>query len=114
MAKRYDWHIPFHYDPMPALRAGKTPQLWILGGEDYEAPRAETNLRIRTLMAEGAPFTLALYPHAEHGMTLFETQPDGERLSTRYAPGYFDMLRDFARDGKLAGPYGDAEITAPR
>lgn len=64
----------------------------------------------------GRPFTLALYPGAEHGMTLFETAPDGERLSTRYAPGYFAMIRDFARDGRLSKTYGDAEITpeAPR
>lgn len=114
MAKPYDWHVPFHYDPMPELRADQTPQLWILGGEDYEAPSAETSLRLKTVIAEGGPFTLALYPHAEHGLTLFETDSDGERLSTRYAPGYFDMLRDFARDGKLSGSYGDAELTPPR
>jgi hypothetical protein len=44
-------------------------------------------------------------------MTLFETALDGERLSTRYAPGYFAMIRDFARDGRLFKAYGDAEIT---
>ena len=45
-------------------------------------------------------------------MTLFETTPDGERISTRYAPGYFAMIRDFAREGRLSKAYGDAEITA--
>jgi hypothetical protein len=113
MAKDFDWHTPFYYDPMPILRAGTTPQLWILGGEDYDAPSAETSMRIKSLITDGKPFTLALYPKAEHGITLFETGPDGERLSTRYAPGYFDMLRDFARDGRLTGSYGDAEISRP-
>jgi pimeloyl-ACP methyl ester carboxylesterase len=111
MAKDFDWHTPFYYDPMPTLRAGTTPQLWILGGEDYDAPSAETSMRIKSLIADGKPFTLALYPHAEHGITLFEAGPGGERLSTRYAAGYFDMIRDFARDGKLSGAYGDAELT---
>jgi len=111
MAKDFDWHTPFYYDPMPTLRAGTTPQLWILGGEDYDAPSAETGMRIKSLIADGKPFTLALYPKAEHGITLFEAGPGGERLSTRYAPGYFDMIRDFARDGKLSGTYGDAELT---
>jgi hypothetical protein len=46
-------------------------------------------------------------------LTLFETAKDGSRLSTRYAPGYFTMLRDFARDGRLEGPYGDAQLTLP-
>ena len=112
-AREFDWHVPFHYDPMPVLRASKVPQLWILGGEDYEAPSAETIRRVRSLMADGLPFTLAYYAHAEHGMTLFETAADGSRISTRYAPGYLRMIRDFARDGRLRGSYGDAELTAP-
>jgi dienelactone hydrolase len=111
LAPQFDWHTPFHYDPMPPLRAAKAPQLWILGGEDYEAPSAETSRRIKSLIAEGLPFTLAYYRGAEHGMTLFETGPDGERLSTRYVPGYLRMIRDFAREGQLHGSYGDAELT---
>ena len=113
MAKDFDWHTPFRYDPMPTLRAGKTPQLWVLGGEDYEAPSAETSRRIKSLIGSGLPFTLALYPHAEHGITLFRTEADGTRDSTRYAPGYFSMIRDFAKSGRLSGAYGDAEITQP-
>jgi pimeloyl-ACP methyl ester carboxylesterase len=113
LAPQFDWHTPFHYDPMPALRAAKVPQLWILGGEDYEAPSAETRRRIKSLIAGGLPFTLAYYPGAEHGMTLFETGADGSRISTRYAPGYLRMISDFARDGELHGSYGDAELTTP-
>lgn len=114
MAKDFDWHIPFDYDSMPVLRAGKTAELWILGGEDYEAPSAVTSQRIKSLIAEGKPFTLAFYPKAEHGMTLFRTEADGTRDSTRYAPGYFEMMRDFMKSGELSGAYGDAVITAPR
>ena len=111
LAPEFNWHTPFHYDPMPTLRADKVPQLWILGGEDYEAPSAETSRRIKSLMGEGLPFTVAYYPDAEHGITLFETGADGSRVSTRYASGYFRMIRDFAHDGQLHGSYGDAELT---
>ncbi len=111
LAPKFDWHTPFHYDPMPVLRAGRAPQLWILGGEDYEAPSAETSRRIKSLIADGLPFTLAYYPAAEHGMTLFETRADGSRVSTRYAPGYFKMMRDFARHARLQGSYGGAQLT---
>ncbi len=114
MGPKFNWGTPFHYDPMPTLQANTTPQLWILGAEDYEAPSAETSRRIKMLNAAGRPFTLALYPRAEHGMTLFETAPDGSRTSTRYAPGYFAMIRDFARTGRLYGTYGDSELTRPR
>ena len=115
MKAQFDWHTPFAYDGMSTLRANRTPQLWILGGEDYEAPSAETSRRIRSLIGEGLPFTLAYYPRAAHGITLFETDAQGTRVSTRYAPGYFRMIRDFARDGRLRGTYGDAEVaTRPR
>lgn len=114
MAKEFDWHTPFYYDPMPTLRADKTPQLWVVGGEDYESPAAETSIRIKSLIADGLPFTLAYYPHAEHGMTRFETEPDGTRNSTVYEPGYFAMIRDFALAGRLSGAYGEATITYPR
>ena len=85
-----------------------------IGGEDYEAPSAETMKRLKSLIAEGRPLTLAYYPAAEHGMTLFEVAADGSRVSTRYAPGYFAMIRDFARDGQLGDAYGDAQMTLPR
>lgn len=111
MSAKFKWGTPFHYDPMPTLRSNTTPQLWILGGEDYEAPSAETSRRVKSLIADDLPFTLAVYPRAEHGMTLFEAAAgSGERLSTRYAPHYFAMIRDFARYGELRGVYGDAEI----
>lgn len=66
-----------------------------------------------TLRADRVP-QLAYYPHAEHGLTLFQTQADGTRISTRYEPGYFEMVRDFALLGRLPETYGDAEITRPR
>jgi uncharacterized protein len=108
--KDFVFGTPFRYDPMPTLRAVNAPQLWILGEDDLEAPSAETSRRIKILVAEGKPITLALFPHADHGMTEYEIAPDSERVSTRYAPGYFAMMRDFARFGRLSGPYGSSVV----
>ena len=108
--KDFVFGTPFRYDPMPTLRAVKAPQLWILGEDDLEAPSVETSRRIRTLIAEGKPISLALFPHAEHGMTEYEVASNGERVSTRYAPGYFTMMRDFARNGQLSGTYGSSVV----
>src|SRR5947208_10345826 len=105
---------PFRYDPMPTLRAVEAPQLWVLGEDNLEAPSAETSHRLKTLIVEGKPITLALFPRAEHGMTEYEIASDGERVSTRYAPGYFIMMRDFARDGQLSGAYGSSAIVKPK
>ncbi|KTE38365.1 MULTISPECIES: alpha/beta hydrolase family protein [unclassified Sphingopyxis] len=107
---KYDWGTPFRYDPMATLTANRTPQLWVLGGRDYQAPAKETSRRIGTLIGAGKPFTLAVYPGAEHGITLFETAPDGTRVSTRFAEGYFAMMRDFIKDGAIDAAYGDAAI----
>jgi hypothetical protein len=47
-------------------------------------------------------------------MTYFDVDAKGERISTRYAPGYFELIRDFAMHGALPGNYGDAQLSRPR
>jgi uncharacterized protein len=110
-AKEFDFHTPFRYEPMPALRASTTPQLWVLGADDLDAPSGETSRRIKSLIVAGKDYTLAVYPGAEHGMTEYELDPKGERVSTRFAPGYFQMMADFIRNGRIGDRYGDAAIT---
>lgn len=112
-ATKMDFHTSFDYQPMPTLRASTTPQLWILGADDLDAPSGETAKRIQGLIDDRRPFTLAVFPHAEHGMTEYVSGPNGTRLSTRYAPGYFEMMRDFILYGRIANRYGDATITKP-
>jgi hypothetical protein len=99
---------------MAALRASTTPQLWILGSDDLDAPSAETALRIKSLIVAGKDYALAVYPGAEHGMTEYKLNAKGERASTRYAPGYFQMMADFIRNGGIGDRYGKAVITGSR
>jgi dienelactone hydrolase len=101
---------PFRYEPMPTLEASTTQQLWILGSDDLDAPSAETAKRIKSLIARGKPYTLAVYPGAEHGMTEYEIDANGDRVSTRFAPDYFQMMADFIRDGRIKDHYGNAAI----
>lgn len=112
----YKFDVSFRYDPMPTLRASRTPQLWILGADDRVAPSAGAQADIRSLIASGRRYTLAVYPGADHGMTEFELTPEGRRIATRYAGGYFALMRDFIRDGDIGGAgdrYGEAVITRP-
>jgi hypothetical protein len=104
---------PMNYDSLPVLRRLNTPQLWELGGEDLDAPSAETRRRLLALAAQGKPITVALFPHAQHGVYEFETKPDGERKITRNSNGYFAMMADYARDGRIRGPYGEAIVDKP-
>ncbi len=110
--KAYMFHTPWHYDSMAVLSKLHTPQLWMLGGLDIDAPSGETLRRLASLQAKGLPITTALFPTAEHGMTEFETDPNGERVSTRYSAGYMQMAIDYAK-GALHAPYGESRVVAP-
>lgn len=109
--KAYMFHTPWHYDSMAVLARLHTPQLWILGGLDIDAPSGETLRRLATLQAQGLPVATAVFPQAEHGITEFEMK-DGERVDTRYAHGYMRMTIDYAK-GQWHAPYGDSVVVLP-
>jgi len=98
------------YDPMPVLRELNTPQLWILGGQDIDAPPAETIRRLRGLQKDGKPISLVVYPLAEHGMYEFETAANEERLSTRQPSTWIPVMIEFARHGKIGSHYEGAQV----
>ena len=77
----------FH-DSRPILEKLDIPMLWLIGGDDVEAPNEVTIAALQQLQARGKPFEMVVYPGADHGILLFE-EKDGERIYTRYAPGYF-------------------------
>jgi len=77
----------FH-DSRPILEKLDIPMLWLIAGDDIEAPNEVTIATIQQLGARGKPFELVVYPGADHGIVLFE-EKDGERVYTGYAPGYF-------------------------
>lgn len=113
LGARYNFGTPWDYDALPVLRRLRTPQLWQLAEADIDAPMAETYRRLRKVVREhGAPITIAVFPGAEHGMTLFESGDDGSRVSTRYPAGYTRMTVDFAKGG-FGAAYGDARLYPP-
>ena len=89
--------VPAQYDPMPVLNNLDVPQLWILGGQDRDAPSAETARRLGELRKAGRPIRTVVFPNAEHGIYEFETRADGERDDTRQPEDYFVLMRDFIR-----------------
>jgi uncharacterized protein len=103
-----------HYDPMPVLRGLSTPQLWILGSDDIDAPIDETVRRLHALAGSGKPIDIAIFPRAEHGIYEYETAADGTRLSTRNSEGYFAMMRDYILEGRLWRVYGWSVLQVSR
>ena len=108
----HDQGTSWGYDPMPTLRQVSAPQLWILAGEDREAPHEETLRRLTLLQREGRPIVTAVFPATDHGILEFEER-DGERVYTRYAEGYYSMMVEWIRSGTVTGPYGRATIAQP-
>jgi pimeloyl-ACP methyl ester carboxylesterase len=106
--------IPTRYDPMPVLMNLDVPQLWILGGQDRDAPPHETLRRLTSLQNAGRPITTAVFPNADHGMYEFEILADGERESTRQPEGYLTMMTHFIAGKPLEPKYGSAVISVSR
>jgi uncharacterized protein len=96
--------VPAHYDPMPVLANLDVPQLWLLGGQDRDAPPAETARRLEALRKAGRPISVVVFPNADHGMYEFETTADGERISTRQPEGYFLSMKNFIERSRKARP----------
>ncbi len=101
--------IILDYDPMPVLRKLQTPQLWILGGEDIDAPYRTTFGRLQSLRKQGRPIQIVVYPHVEHGLLAFETKGD-ERLSTRQPASLQRLLVSYTEGRPLESKYEDAQV----
>ncbi|MFW8695331.1 hypothetical protein, partial [Mesorhizobium japonicum] len=82
------------------------------GGRGRQGPAEATRRRLIDLSAQGRPITVMQYPGTDHGLTRFETAPDGARTSLGNPPGYFQAVLDWARTGRLTGGYGDGQVLA--
>ncbi|MDR7135313.1 dienelactone hydrolase [Lysobacter niastensis] len=109
----HDEGTSWEYQPMPVLQSVKQPLLWIIAGADREAPPEETRRRLMAVARGKANATVVEFPGTDHGIIKFDVAADGQRVETRVAEGYFQMLVDWLREGQLgSGPYGDAVVMA--
>lgn len=96
------------YDAIAALRRVDVPLLWVLAGEDREAPIEGTRRALTGLIGEGKRIDLYLFPDTDHGIYEFVTEADGERRMTRITDGYVRLLGDWIK-GETRGAYGRGE-----
>ncbi|HWV60076.1 MAG TPA: alpha/beta hydrolase, partial [Sphingopyxis sp.] len=101
------------YAAVAALRKLDTPLLWVLAGEDREAPIETTRGALLGLAKGGKPFDVYLFPDTDHGMFEFTTAADGSRSITRITDGYLKLLGDWIK-GDTHGAYGRAQRLTPR
>ena len=101
------------YDAVAALKKLDTPLLWVLAGEDRQAPIETTRGALMGLAKAGKPVDVYLFPDTDHGMFEFTTNADGSRSVTRITDGYLKLLGDWIK-GDVRGAYGRAEHLTPR
>ena len=101
------------YDAVAALKKLDAPLLWVLAGEDREAPIETTRGALLGLAKQGKPVDVYLFPQTDHGMWEFTTDANGERQVTRITDGYLKLLADWIKRD-VRGPYGRAERLTPR
>ena len=111
----FDFPYDLEYEPEPVLAQLNTPMLWVLAGQDTEAPHETTLAVLRKLQAAHAPIDVALFPTADHGMIEVAPGPDGKAKAVgRLSPGYFDLLADWIVRQRLEGSYGAATLIPRR
>jgi uncharacterized protein len=102
-----DVELIWDYDAPAVLRRLQVPLLWVLAGEDREAPIATT----RTVL-EGLPrdkhVDLYVFPNTDHSMVEFVQQPDGSRIYGRITDGYIKLIADWIKRD-VSGPYGRSQ-----
>jgi uncharacterized protein len=96
------------YDALAVLKKLDPPLLWVLAGEDREAPIARTGEKLQKLAKAGKRISLYLFPQTDHGMVEFSANPDGSRTVTRITDGYLRLLADWIK-ADVHGSYGRAE-----
>jgi len=85
LPKGLDWY----YDSTELLESSETPMAWLLAEDDRSAPNEQTIATLHSLIEAGKPYSLTIFPDADHGMLTF-THKNGARTYEGYAPGYFD------------------------
>jgi len=93
------------YDAVAALKRLDTPLLWVLAGEDREAPIETTRDALSSLVAAGKPIEVYMFPDTDHGMFEYQVQPDGTRQSTRITDGYLRLIGEWIK-GETTNGYG--------
>jgi dienelactone hydrolase len=100
--------VPWTYAGLDVIRGLRVPQLWAFAADDDVAPSAPSIERLAAIRREGTPIRTIVFPDTTHGIMRIEKQADGSRRDLNvFAPGYYQLLTDFAK-GQTRAVYGDA------
>jgi pimeloyl-ACP methyl ester carboxylesterase len=100
-------HVTWTYAGLDVIRSLRVPQLWVFAADDDVAPSAPSIERLAAIRREGTPIRTIVFPDTTHGILRIAKDADGRRRNLNvYAPGYLQLLTDFAK-GTTRAAYGD-------
>jgi dienelactone hydrolase len=98
--------LRWHYDSRELLLNSEVPMAWLLAGKDRSAPNKGTIEILEDLIERGKPYSLTVFPDADHGMLTVIREGD-DVTYTGYVPEYFRRevmeLKRLSRSGAGGG-----------
>jgi uncharacterized protein len=91
--------LSFEHDPRPVIEAIQPRQLWLLGGNDRQAPNAATQRILQQLQRKRGDIDVVVFPKADHGLIEAVSTPDGKAMA--YSSGLFGLTADWITQHRL-------------
>jgi dienelactone hydrolase len=98
--------LPWYYDSVDVLEHSDVPMAWLLAGEDRSAPNAGTIAILDDLIARSKPYSLTVFPDADHGMVTV-TREGNDVTYTGYVANYFRQEVDELKRLSTVEPGGE-------
>jgi uncharacterized protein len=91
-------NLTFDYEPRPVIESIKSRQLWLLGGNDRQAPSDNTRAILSQLQKAREDVAVIVFPNADHG--LIETVKSNDDTVMTYSAMLFDRAADWIKASK--------------
>jgi uncharacterized protein len=93
--------LTFDFEPRPLIATIRPRQLWLLAGNDRQAPSARTQTILRQLQRRRSDLAVVVFPNADHG--LIEPMTVDGATSPSYAAHQFDVAANWISTSALPG-----------
>jgi pimeloyl-ACP methyl ester carboxylesterase len=97
--------LSFDYEPRPVIETIQPRQLWLLGGNDRQAPNAATQAILRQVQQKRRHIAVVVFPKADHGLIEPVTIPSTTATATgtpmAYSAKLFDLTAGWIKHNTL-------------
>jgi uncharacterized protein len=94
--------LTFEYEPRPVIESIKLRQLWLLAGNDRQAPYAGTQVILGQIQRKRPNLAVVVFPNADHGLVESKKAANGVVLA--YSAKLFDLTANWITQNKRSMP----------